>query len=219
MPTAEWGPCVVETDVDRAVLATLKLWFPTYLAQFERERGHDLYTLRRPDERESFDSALEDDTFPNAKLPAIVVTTAQMTAPPEKDGEGYLYGGWRVGLSCVVRGRTPVESRYVAAAFAGCARRIMLDQNDLGGFAGSVRLVGGRVAAVTDRRNEGRYLAAGLSEFTVYVDEILREGAGPVDADPYTPADPAAPGYDPDAPYDALATVEDMTPTITTRSR
>jgi hypothetical protein len=215
---ADWGPCTIETDCDQAVLATLALWFPTYLSRFEDERQLDRNTFTRPDPRASYDSALEDETFPDAKLPAIVVTTAQMTAPPEKDGDGFLYAGWRVGLTCVVRGRTPRESRFVAAAFAGCARRIMLDRPDLGGFAGGVRLTGGRVARVRDATDKGRYLAAGMSEFTVYVDEVLREGGGPVEADPYVLPDPAAPGYDPDAPYDALATVADVTTTITTRS-
>jgi hypothetical protein len=206
MRTADFGPLVVETDVDLAVLATLKSWLPTYLAQAERQRGLASRLLPRP-RGESYANTLEDTEFLDHRLPAIIVTTAAPTDVAQ-DGDGFYIADWHVVVSAVVRGRKPEETRGIAALYGGCVRDILTDRPTLGGFASATKWIpGGGVAPVDDPTPAGRYLAAGINQFTVSVDDVLREAAGPATADPYEQPDPDAPGYDPDAPWDPLATV------------
>ncbi len=212
-PVGEFGALVVETDVDVAVVTTLRRWLPMYLAEAERERGLSNRTLARP-RPESYANTLEDDEFLDHVLPAVIVTTAQ-TRESDTGAEDRYWAAWRVIVSCVVRGRTPAESRAVAALFSGCVRRILVQQQDLGGFAAGVRWVNGNVAAVADTTDKGRYLTAGINEMTVYVDEVLQGGVGPIVPDPYYPdADPEGA---PDAPLDPLAAVSAVTVSITSK--
>lgn len=216
---ADFGPLVIETDVDAAVVRTLRLWLPTELAAFERERGLALRLLRRP-EPQSYTNTFEEDDFPDTRLPSIIVTTAQMEGDPEMDGDGVYYGAWRVVVTAIVRGKTQGEARAIAAMFGGCVRRTMVHQLDLGGFAGDIRLRGGgRVAPVSDSTGQDGYLAASINPFTVYVDAIVQAGGGPYlqepdDPNPYDPPDPAG---DPDAPYDPLVPVTTVTTTVTAK--
>lgn len=203
---ADFGPLVVETDVDVAVVRTLRLWLPTYLAQAERDRGLADRLLARPVE-ESYANTLEDDEFLDHRLPAIIVTTAQTSGEPLKDGRGIYSVPWLVVVSSVVRGRTPPETRAVAALFGGCVRRCLVQQADLGGAVQGVWWVASNVAAVPDVTDQGRYLAAGINRFTVLVDEALDAYGGPTIPADYGPdPDPA----DPDTPYDPLAAVGDV---------
>jgi hypothetical protein len=95
--------------------------------------------------------------------------------------------------------------------FGGCVRDILTDRPTLGGFAADTKWVpGGGVSPVRDTTDAGRYLAAAINQFAVSVDDVLEEAAGPARADPYEPADPDAPGYDPDAPYDPLVALNDV---------
>jgi hypothetical protein len=212
---ADWGPLVVETDVDHALISTLRLWFPTYLSRLEEERGWEYGLFARPHPRDGYDNALEDDTFPDARLPAVIVTTARMTAF-EEDGDGNGYASFRAMVSTISRGKTPRETREVASLLGGTAKRILLDKPDLGGFAGDLKLVSGLLAPVKDRSDKGRYLAASMSEVTVYVDSVLARGGGPIEAAPYEPPAPGDPAYDPSVPYDPPVTVREGGVTIDT---
>jgi hypothetical protein len=180
-PYADFGPMVVESDVDDAVTMTLKLYLPTYLREVQRERSGQLkgreFELPKAD---AYRTVLDDEEFPDKGLPAIIVTTAPTVGEPEMNGDGFYYAAWSVIVSAVVRGRSSSEARRVASLFAGSIRRILTHQPDLGGFAGGVRWTSGQVMPVRDGTNaNGRHLAAGTSTFSVYVDNVLREGVGP----------------------------------------
>lgn len=204
---ADFGPLVIETDVDSAVVQTLRKWMPTYLAQAERERTLATRLLARP---RSYANTLDDDEFLDHSLPAVIVTTAQTQGNPAKDGMGTYYAAWRVVVSAVVRGRTPPETRTVAALFGGCVRRILVQKPSLEGFAGDLKWVSSNLAGVADVSGNGRFLAAAVNEFVVYVDEVVALG-GPHSPSPYPEPDP----NDPDAPYDPLKAVGDVTVSVT----
>ena len=207
MPTyAEMGPCVVETDVDLAVIATLKRWLPWYLTQFETERGLAIGTFRRP-ENSSITSMLDEDEQLDHMLPAIIVTTAAVGGRPERHAGRYL-ADFDVSVTAVVRGKTPPETRWIAAAFGGTIRRLLSQQKNLEGFAASVRWTGGRgVSLVADSEDvAGRYDAAHISTFTVGVDNVFDDTLGP------------GPFYDPpiadNEPAEALATITDVNASV-----
>jgi hypothetical protein len=214
---ADWGAVVVETDVDRAVIAPLMTWMPTYLTQTERERNLTPYLLARP-LPESYQNVLEDDEFPDGRLPAVVVTTAQTDGDPEPIvvGVDAAYAAWwRVNASAVVRGRTPHETREIAALFGGCIRRI-LTQQPLE-LAGTVHWMGSSVTPFPDPTGQGRYLAAAVNRFRVLTDEALT-GDGPVIPEPEDPPYPPPDPTNPDEPFDPLAQVRVVTTEIIARS-
>jgi hypothetical protein len=209
--SADFGPLVLETDVDLAVAATLKRWLPTYLAQLRVERP-GIPRL----EPQSFANTLDDEEFLDHHLPAIIVTTAQTEGDPEVDGNGMYRTAYRVVVSVVVSARTPGETRAAAALFGGSCRRSLVHHPSLGGFASGTRWRGGNVAPVADPANASRNLAAAINQFTVYVDDVLG-GDGPIDPDiptPYEPADPDTP----ERPYDPLATVREGGVTVDVRA-
>jgi hypothetical protein len=212
-PVADWGEVVVETDVDRAIISRLATWMPTYLTQTETKRELPPYLLARPN-AESYQNALEDDTFPDGRLPALVVTTARTDSEPEKivmAVDDAYSAFWRITVSAVVRGRTPPETREVAALYGGCVRSILVQkQTDIG----VVRWTGSSVVPFPDASGKGRFLAAGINTFTVFVDLTLT-GDGPITAEIYPPPDPVG---NPDQPYDPLAEVRTVTTQIVARS-
>lgn len=214
MRTADFGPLVVETDIDVAICEQMVLWFPTHLAQIERERGLKSHFLRRP-KKESFANTLDEDEFLDHTLPAIIVTTSATVGDPVKDSDGKYFAAWNVVISAVCRGRASAETRYLAALYGGAVKRIMVGMPDINGHASETRWMAGNVAPVRDSTRRGRYLAASINQFLVYVDDVLQEGAGPVlpnpDDNPYDPADPA----DPDTPYDPLEVVRAVSVQVT----
>lgn len=205
LPRAEFGPIVTSIDVDEAVLTTLRLWLPTYLTKIEEERSLTPGTLQRP-KTGSYDNVIDDEQFPDYDLPAIIVTTAQTEGEPQQDGEGNYYAAWNVAVSAITRGRNKKETRNLASWFEACVRRALVQQGTE--ISGELKWRGSNVAPVSDPTNAGRYLAAGMGHFVVYVDYVVQEGVGPFAGDgDYPPADPD----DPNTPYEDLVTVGEVT--------
>lgn len=206
-PVAEFGQLIVPTDVDRAFIDSLRLWLPTYLTWVERARELTPHLLARPTE-DAYQNALEDDEFPDSRLPAIVVTTAQ-AEDADYGPNNELHGSWRVNVSAIVKAQTPPQVREVAALFGGCVAKVIHDQQTA--LEGEIKLARPmQVAPVADVTGKNRFLAAGICQFVAYVDNVMT-GTGPVDPDPddpiYLPPDPS----DPDATYDPLSTVSGVT--------
>ncbi len=208
MRAADFGPIITEVDVDEAILGMLKLWLPTHLAVIERERDKDVGFLARPRVAD-YANVLDDDEFPDHKMPAILVTTAQTEGVPEKDGDGFYYAAWNVTVSAVVRGQRPAHTRWLASLYGGAVRRAMVQMADgVGGLDGEIRWAGSNLAPVADPQNAGRYLAASVGRYVAYLDRVVQEHNGPaVPNDPFDP-DPAG---DPNTPYDPLPTVASIT--------
>lgn len=178
---AHFGPLIVETDIDDAVVSVLRTWLPTYLGQIEVERSLTPGYLPRP-VAGSYANTLLDDEFLDHQLPAIIVTTAQTQGTPEKSGDGVYYASWEVVVSAIVRGRKPPETRHTAALYGGSVRRVMVQQ-----LPDSVSWESGHVAPVSDPTSAGRYLAAAINHFRVEIDEALSVQGAPTvpDAPPY----------------------------------
>jgi hypothetical protein len=197
---ADFGPLVIATDIDDAIIATLRRWLPTYLWYVEQERGITHGSLPRP-VAASFANTLSDDEFPDHILPAIMVTTAGTTEATIL-ADGMYTATFLTTISCVLRGQKPPETRHSASLYEGCIRRALVQNGSLGGAVAKTKYVptNPMVGPVADRKRAGRYLAAGMARFHVYVDQIVQQGVGPIL---------------PDAePYDALAIVSDVTTVV-----
>lgn len=221
---ADFGPTpVLETDVDLAVIETLQLWLPTYLRQFEIERDIDSSDERqrivRP-QNANYDIALEDEGFPSARLPGIIVTTASpqsIERSHAQDGNGDTYDvAWSTAVSVVARGPSKTDARILAAQIGGAVRRCLCHQNTLGGFAGDVMWQPpGSVLPIRDITAENRELAMALNTFIISTDDALRGSTGPLipAQDPYEDPDPS----DPETPYEPVLSVGSVTVSVTGR--
>lgn len=180
------GPLVLETDIDGWFLDALHTWLPTYLRLFEEARGLEPDSLPRPAPRD-VTSVVNDLQFPDKMLPAVLTQTIGTEGDPKRHPDGTIEGCFRVQVTCVVRGRLPIETRFHAAVYRGVTTQILLQQ----GVIGYPRVVfkASGIEALPFTGNEGRYLAAARSQWWIYVDEIAQAGGGPTvpDAETYLP--------------------------------
>lgn len=180
---ASWGPLVVGTDVDDALLDTLKTWLPTYLTQYKKERSL-AFVPARP---RTYANTFEGQEFLDHQLPAIVCTTASLQATAGGPNVPYL-GTWQSLISCVVRGKRPAATRYLAAMYGGCVARCLLQQaGGAGGVCNDLHWSSARYEQVPDGTGQGRWLLAAVTQLAVYSDEIVQPWGGPdvPDADVY----------------------------------
>jgi hypothetical protein len=177
---ANWGPLVVGTDVDDEIIATLRKWVPTYLAQLriERNLSFNLARIR------TYANTFEGQEFLDHQLPAIVATTANLTAAQGGPNTPH-QGTWQSLVACVVRGRSPAATRYLCALYGGTVARVLTQQS--GSVQQGVRYPSMRYEPVVDGTGNSRWLLAAVNEFDVYSDEILQPWGGPdkPDADVY----------------------------------
>jgi hypothetical protein len=206
MTYADYGTLLLTTDVDKAVTEMVKLWLPTYLTNFEQERGLRNRTIKRP-EVSSYSSTLEDVEFPDRILPAIMVTSSATDAVPQLDGDGNYYASWLVVISAVTRGQNGQNTRDLASYYEGCIRQIMVQQPLP--MDGEIRWAGTpTIARVTDRSGQGRYLAAGIGRYVAYIDKAVHAGVGPtIPNSPYPDPDPVGHPDDPTVPLVPVTSV------------
>jgi hypothetical protein len=196
------GPLVTNVDVDEIVLKLLRDWFPFHARWLEAERGLEPLFLG---EKWTFSSVLDDDEFPDAALPAVYVTSAETIGRPAMDLEHVWNNAWRVRVSCVTRGQNGTHTRRLASYLEGMTRRIMLAPQDA--FDGEIRWLATNVAPVSDRTGAGRYLAAGIGDYSVFADHVVG-----CDIGPGLPANgPYRPPSDPLAPLEPLVPVSTVT--------
>jgi hypothetical protein len=216
MAVADFGPLVVETDLDAAIQATLEMWLPHYLSQIEDERDLAIGTLQRP-RPESYAIQLEDQGFPDQALPALLVTTGQMEGDAERDGDGLYSLSHRVQVSSVVRGSDWDQARFYASLFGGCVLRCLLQQATMSPLI--ARIFPARPSGLVriDQQVSGtdRYLTAAVKSFLIDTDNFVQDGTGPLTPDPYYPdPDPTDPGetYDPPAVVTSVVTTVEGLP-------
>jgi hypothetical protein len=210
LPTAaDFGPLVVASDINDCVIAALRYWLPTHIAQVERERADvEAAVLARP-LAESY-ATVQVEAWPDHRLPAIIVDTAGTIGTPDKDGDGFYYADWDVTVTALVRGRNMPETRWLASIYEGCVRRAMLMQDSR--QAGRVRWVGtDPVRPVFDEDDQGRYMAAAVGRYVCEVERVAQDGAGPLLSEPDDLTDPYErpdPSGNPDDEYGPLLPVE-----------
>jgi hypothetical protein len=202
---AEFGPCVIENDIDVAATETLSKWLPTYLRQMEEERELD-FRLGRP---ASYQVVLEDESFFDQQLPAVIVTSTETEGAPSVYADSVITAQFTLVVTAIVKGRTRTEARALASMTGGSIRRLMVQQGTLDGAVQGVRWKSGQVSRVAIPE-ESRELAAGINTFTVLVDQVAQADLGPIypSPDPYPNPDPVG---DPDTPYDPLLNVAAVT--------
>lgn len=179
--TNVFGPAIIKTDVEAAVIATLKLWFPTYLAEFERRTGRDHGVLPPPR------SWLPTNTMPRhfaGPFPAVIVISTGIPEKPVQQGDGTLTAWWDVNVAIIVKANEPAASRELSGIYAAALRLMLLQKQSLDGFAAQIEFNAEADDAVPDD-----YVAAGwasVSAFQVLTHGVVTRYGGPKtpDTDP-----------------------------------
>lgn len=187
-----FGPIVLASDVDAAVVATIRTWLPTEVAQIRRDKTVP-YAVALPRDN-AYATVLEDEPALLDPLPAVLVTTGGTSGAPEPGGDGMVSATWAVTVTAIVRGRNKKETRQQAAIFEAGIRRALLHNRTLDGFAASLYWQGMTLGPVADTTDKGRTLAAGQSTWLVAVDEVVQLNVGPEGPDPKP--DPTEPYVD-----------------------
>lgn len=180
-------PIVTRQEVEMAALNTLKLWFDTYLAEVERQKGLDVRQLPRP---RSYIRKNEFDRWPEDQIPAIIVISPGLVGPPSGTGSGSFRGDWQLGVAVITEGQDNDNTRDLVGYYTAAIRALILQRPSLGGFAMGVTWEDERYDDISDTE-VGRTMASGQVVFQVTVEDLVSTKAGPVtpDTPPVTPPD------------------------------
>jgi hypothetical protein len=117
-----FGPIFDGSVLTRAVLATLKMWFPTYIREIEFQRGYTVGDIQAP---KTYAERWRFDSYPDDKMPAVIVVSPGMASPPVKDGDGTVNGWWALGIGIIAAASTEENSERLAKVYGAAARLIM----------------------------------------------------------------------------------------------
>ena len=123
-----FGPIFDGSLLTRAIIATLKLWMETYIREIEYQRGWTIGEIPLPKtyvERWAFDS------YPDDKMPAVVVVSPGMTEHPRRDGDGMMNGWWAFGVGVIAAASTEDNSERLAKTYGAAARLILSQKGSL----------------------------------------------------------------------------------------
>lgn len=171
-----FGPILTGDDVEKAVVAHLKTWSTTYLAEMERQTERAVESL--PAVRSFTTTPREPEKWPEDQLPAILVVSPGLAAVPEVHGDGTMRATWQVGIAAIVEARSEAATRTAAHLYFAHAMAIMLQKAGIGGIADDTLLATPwqyDTLPVESRRTLGAVYAV----FEVAVDKILNTRAGP----------------------------------------
>lgn len=183
-----FGPLITTYDIDTRLLGGIKLWLPTYLTQTERERQLGQGWLARP---KTYANVLDDATFLDHVLPAVLVTTSGTVGDPERVGGGLYNVWWHFAVTVILRGPDTEGSRKAASLYGATLRRLLLQKSSLRdangvAFAGGMEWNSEVVLPVDDTTDKGRNLACAIGDYNVLVEDVVQDMAGPVQPDPET---------------------------------
>lgn len=202
---ATFGPLIDEDTIERAVIAHLKRWWPTYKLWWEGQKSTSLEPVA------SWVTANEVDAYyPEDHLPCVVVACPGLQSEPVKNGDGTVDIAVQITVGAVVSNRSREDTRRSAHWYGALLRLAMLQQavyplDDEGDvdtteepLLDSVEWVHAEPQA---QREKDRTLLAKAEVFTAYVPGVLDVDAGPNLPEPDT---------DHDAPYTAGTVTVDV---------
>lgn len=207
VPSSATLPLIHQVTVDRAIIAFLQRWLPTYLSEVERREGKPVRWLARP---RVFTTTYEEDDadfFSDHRLPTVIVTAGE-ASDWQRDGDSHWSAMYRVAISVVSRGRSMVEARLQSSLYAATITSLLLDRPSLEGLAGGVEIVSERPRPVEDPSNRSRSLSAGMGTYDIWV-PFVRQGLH----SPFTrpdPETPPGPPPDPDQPWPPVPDASDV---------
>jgi hypothetical protein len=183
MPAASiFGPLIDESDVERALLAHLERWMPTYLGRLVRLRDPDgsRFTTRVPEVRQYAWRDAGAEKLPEHQLPMLLARGTGEADDPGYQGDGVVDKRFTIYLIAVCQGIDPDEAREAARLFGSAAEMAITQHEDLGGFAAGVRMQQGGRYPISKQTEGDRFLSAVYRPYVVEVEDTMVTSAGPI---------------------------------------
>ena len=196
----QFGTIITGAAPEAGMVATLKLWLPSYISEVERQTGRTAGTVARP---RSYRTAVEPDNWPEDQLPAVIVLAGGLEAEPSREGPRSYRTWFDLRVATIVSASTEVAARSVAQLYAAAIRSAALQHPSLGSKVDALDWQGETYEAAGQDRN--RTIAASVVEFRAMIASVTEGWAGPQ----------GAPQVDPVAPYPEQPTVLTTPVTVT----
>lgn len=194
MTDSIFGPIVDETDVEKALLAHLEEWMPTYLPYVVRAKDPDgtRFPNAKPEVRSYTYRDVVGAKFPEDQLPMFLARGIGEYDDPATEGDGVTNNRYVIYLIAICSGFDRDEAREAARIFASAAQMAIMQHEDLGGFAEGVRMTQGGRYPINAAGEGDRFLSGVYRPYIVEVAETMRTSAGPIAPleDPSTEPDP-----------------------------
>jgi hypothetical protein len=175
-------------QLERAAIASLRKWFPTYLRQQERQLQLPYKTLVTPinySNRNSFDAERGE------RMPKVVVISPGLDETPQRMGTRQYCATWRLGVGVAISARTEDMVNDFVKAYAASVRAIIM-QKALEAPSLSIseiRWVDETYEDLPIPDQIQLYRAAGVY-FSIYVDDVATATPGPPIPDQDEPGGP-----------------------------
>lgn len=186
-------------SVQEAFYTTIKKWFPTYIAEMNRQLGAEV--LKDPKE---YRFRPDNKTNPRGVEADILVTVPGTTGRPER-----LQDAWRVNFTVdviiFIYGTTDwQETQALTYAYAACLRAIALQKGDLGRFA--VQTLWDSEEYLEGEHQGTRTTGIAHLKFTVTIGAALKNNGGLPDPAFAGTGVNTGPSIDPPAPVPVVDT-------------
>jgi len=195
-----FGRIVTGNDVEGWLLACLKKWSGTYIAELERQHGLTAGELARV---RAWRTSQSYDKWPEDQLPCVIVRSVGIGTVPSTDGAGWHSAEYVMQLDNVVSARTEEQSHKLAMLYAAAHGALVLQRPSLDGQADGVRWL---ADDYTQQAFESRRtLACATTVIQVKVENVVNSRSGPT-----TPNDPLAVETDPWADWPTVQTHDEQ---------
>lgn len=193
MSISSIGRIVSRQNVEQQVLLILQTWLEsTYLPEVEAQNGLP-DTLVRPPSADSYYGGVDDQTWSENMLPAIIVV-----AEPTEDAIhlASAYQQWfEVQITAVVVGDDENSGRTLADWYGAAIMSAVAQSENLDGFAGNTLLIGFPRVTFVEEPPDRREFAQVTAIFHMLISDVVNETGRP-----------AEPGWPPPAINDAETT-------------
>lgn len=184
-------------DVERALLAHLEAWMPTYIAEVRRQK--DPAGTLWPDGVDEIGAYARRhfaaENWPEDQLPCLIAHSPGMPDEPRQEGDGKTNARYAIDLLAIAEGGgddSEGDAKELGRLYASAARMAVMQHPDLGGFASGIALGREEVYPVRKGIEAERNLMAVAVRYVIEVESILDVTGGPPEPldDPEVEPDP-----------------------------
>jgi hypothetical protein len=163
--------------IEDAVIVVMQTWFPTYLAEQERQTGMRAGSLPPP---ENYINRNSFETLEGEQMPKIVVMAEGLSGTPGANGSHVYRATWNVGVGVATAAKTEEVCNRMVKAYGAAVRALVLNkmgtQNIIG--VANVNWTQERYPSITIPSPIQLFKAANIS-FTMDVEDVVHKYGGP----------------------------------------
>lgn len=180
-----FGRMLSASQIEEAVVASMRKWYPTYLKEQEAQMGLPKSTFPIP---ENYSDRNKFDMEAPESLPKIVVIAPGTVGAPRKNGNGTYSAVWRLGIGIAIGAETEVEANRLVKAFGAAARGLMMQSSELGALGAKDIIWTDELYEDLPIPNAVQLVKAASLYFNIDFYDVVTRGQGPVvpDQPPYT---------------------------------